>query len=73
MTSSAPHTPADIVQTIAWAALTAVLLGYAIADGGLGALVLGAVTLVQAWRAWTSSSEAVAQAKPERFAPHSLA
>jgi hypothetical protein len=73
MTSSARHTPADIFQTIAWAALTAVLFGYAIADGTIGALVLGALTLVQTWRAWTVSSEAVAEAKHERFAPHSLA
>jgi hypothetical protein len=73
MTSSAHHTPADLFQTIAWAALTAVLFGYAIADGTLGALVLGALTLVQTWRAWTASSELVAEAKPERFAPHSLA
>jgi hypothetical protein len=73
MTSSDHHTAADVFLTVAWAALTAVLLGYAIADGTIGALVLGVVTLVQTWRSWTASSRPLAETQPERFAPHSLA
>jgi hypothetical protein len=71
MTSSGIHTPADLFQTIAWAALTAVIFAYAIADGSIGALVLGALTLVQTWHAWTSSSRD-AQDQPQRFAPQQL-
>jgi hypothetical protein len=57
MTTTSNPTPADVFQTIAWAALTAVMFGYAIAQGSIGALILGAATLVQTWHAWTSASE----------------
>jgi hypothetical protein len=71
MPSFDSHTPADLFQTLAWAALTAVILGYAIADGTIGALVLGLVTLVQTWHAWTSSAQR-ADAASQRFAPQQL-
>jgi hypothetical protein len=71
MSSFANHTPADLLQTIAWAALTAVLLGYAIAEGTVGALVLGAATLVLTWHAWTHS--AAQDTDEPRFAPQQLA
>jgi hypothetical protein len=71
MPSIDSKTPADIFQTIAWAALTAVILGYAIADGSIGALILGAVTLVQTWHAWTSAADR-SDAESQRFAPQQL-
>jgi hypothetical protein len=71
MNSATDHTPADLFQTFAWAALTAVLVGYAIAEGSIGALVAGIVTLVQTWHAWTSSSEHPEGAL-DRFAPQHL-
>ena len=67
MSSLSDHTPADLFQTIAWAALTAVLFGYAIAEGSVGALVAGAVTFMQTWHAWTSSAERP-EGEPLRFA-----
>jgi hypothetical protein len=71
MSSFSDHTPADLFQTIAWAALTAVLMGYAVAQGSIGALILGAVTLVATWHAWTAPAE-----RPEgeqlRFAQQQL-
>jgi hypothetical protein len=57
MTSSANNLPAAAFQTIAWVALTAIFFGYALAEGSVGALVLGALTLVQTWHAWTSRDE----------------
>ena len=65
------HTPADLFQTIAWAALTVVFLAYAIAESSLGALGVAAALVVQTWRAWTASSERV-EGEPLRFAPQQL-
>jgi hypothetical protein len=71
MSSITDRTSAEILQTIAWAALTAVLFGYAIAEGSIGALVIGALTLVQTWHAWTSSPESP-EVEAQRFAPMQL-
>jgi hypothetical protein len=65
------HTPADLFQTVAWAALTVVFLAYAIADGTIGALVVAAVLLVQTWHAWTASEQR-AERESLDFAPQSL-
>ena len=65
------HTPADLFQTIAWAALTVVFLAYAIAESSIGALVIGAALLVQTWHAWTASSER-AEGEPHGVAPQEL-
>ena len=50
-------TAADAVMIVAWAALTVVLLGYATVEGSLGALVLGVLTMFQAWNAWRGAAE----------------
>jgi hypothetical protein len=50
-------TTADVAMIGAWAALTVVLLGYATVEGTLGALVLGVLTMFQAWNAWRGAAE----------------
>ena len=50
-------TTADVAMIGAWAVLTVVLLGYAIVDGSLGALVLAVLTMVQVWNAWRGAAE----------------
>jgi hypothetical protein len=57
MASIDSRTPADIFQTIAWVALTAVLFGYALVEGSLGALVMGAATLVLTSHAWIAPAD----------------
>jgi cytochrome b len=65
-------TPADVFQMVAWAALTAVLFGYAIADGSIGALVLGALVLTQVWGAWSSAASRQANDVRDKLAPQEL-
>jgi hypothetical protein len=48
-------TPADLFQTVAWAALTAVFFAYAIADSSIGAAILGLLVLTQVWAAFSSA------------------
>jgi hypothetical protein len=69
MPTTSNHTPADVFQTIAWAALSAVIFGYAIAQGSLGALVLGALTLVQTWHAWTGGSQRLVNDAQDKLVP----
>jgi hypothetical protein len=45
-------TTADTTLIVAWAALTVVLVAYAIAEGSIGAIVLAALTTLQSWNAW---------------------
>jgi len=56
MTSSFDTKLAGAAMTLLWTVLTVVLFGYAIAESSLGALVLGALTLVQTWRAWSDAA-----------------
>jgi hypothetical protein len=46
---------ADLVQIVAWAALTVVFLAYAIAESSIGAAVFGALVLTQVYAAWTNA------------------
>jgi hypothetical protein len=45
-------TAADVTLIVAWAALAVVLLAYAISEGSIGAVALGALTMLQSWNAW---------------------
>jgi hypothetical protein len=48
-------TLADVFQIVAWAALTAVAFGYAIAESSIGAALLGVLLLTQVFTAWSSA------------------
>jgi hypothetical protein len=50
-------TPADTALIVAWAALTVILVAYAIAEGSIGAIVLAVLTTLQAWNAWRGAAQ----------------
>jgi hypothetical protein len=58
MPTSDSHAPARLFQTIAWAVLTVVFVAYAISESSIGALILGALTLVQTHAAFTHAADA---------------
>ena len=70
--SDTAATPADLVMVVAWVALTAVLFGYAIVDGSIGALVLGALVLTQVWSAWSSIATRVLNPTHDDLVPNEL-
>ena len=50
-------TAADAAMIVAWAALTVILVAYAIAEGSIGAIVLAALTAFGGWTAWRGAAE----------------
>jgi hypothetical protein len=65
-------TTADAFLVVAWTALTALFVAYAIAESSVGALLLAAAVLTQVWHAWSDVSSREVNDVRDQLAPQSL-